>query len=203
MKGLTAKQKNIVDFIEDFSATMEMAPTIYEIAEHFKIKTSTVFAHIRALQKKGILQRSSKARSISLAKSKRKNKIPAGAHTIPVVDSVSSQKALPKREVICDSKMFRKTLGDKNVFAVEVKGADLGHGIFHGDLILVKTRPQNIAPGDLLLMMENGKPVIHSCESCDNGVFELKSSGPDKKNTHFSVADAPIKGIVIGVQRSL
>ena len=67
MKGLTGKQKKIVEFIEDFNRTMGMAPTIYEIAEHFGIKTSTVFAHIRALQKKNILHRSSKARSISLA----------------------------------------------------------------------------------------------------------------------------------------
>ena len=74
MKGLTEKQKNMIDFIEEFVNANGMAPTIYEIAENFGIKTSTVFAHIRALQKKSILTRSSKARSISLNKLKRKNK---------------------------------------------------------------------------------------------------------------------------------
>ena len=52
MKELTAKQKNILDYIEDFIEQEGMAPTVYEIADFFKIKTSTVFAHLRALQRK-------------------------------------------------------------------------------------------------------------------------------------------------------
>ena len=64
MKGLTDKQRNILDFIEDFMEVNMMAPTVYEIAEHFGIKTSTVFAHVRSLQKKNFLTRSSKARSM-------------------------------------------------------------------------------------------------------------------------------------------
>ena len=35
MKGLTQKQKNIIEFINEFMTAQEMAPTIYEIAEHF------------------------------------------------------------------------------------------------------------------------------------------------------------------------
>ena len=83
MKGLTQKQKNIIEFINEFMTTQEMAPTIYEIAEHFHIKTSTVFAHIRALQKKNYLTRSSKARSISLSHPKKRSRFPAGVQSIP------------------------------------------------------------------------------------------------------------------------
>ena len=100
MKSLTDKQKNIVDFIEDFTNSAKMAPTIYEIAEHFNIKTSTVFAHIRALQKKNYLSRSSKARSISLTKPRRENRIPAGLQAVPVLDDSSS------KEVFCDTKLL-------------------------------------------------------------------------------------------------
>ena len=60
------KQKNMLDFIDDFLDREGMAPTVYEIADHFGIKTSTVFAHLKALQRKNQLARSSKARSISL-----------------------------------------------------------------------------------------------------------------------------------------
>ena len=45
MKTLTEKQKDILNFIEDFMEKDAMAPTVYEIADFFKIKTSTVFAH--------------------------------------------------------------------------------------------------------------------------------------------------------------
>ena len=63
MKTLTEKQRNILEFIEEFLDREGMAPTVYEIADHFGIKTSTVFAHLRALQRKKQLSRSSKARS--------------------------------------------------------------------------------------------------------------------------------------------
>ena len=56
MKGLTDKQRNILEFINDFMEANVMAPTVYEIAEHFNIKTSTVFAHLRSLQKKNYLR---------------------------------------------------------------------------------------------------------------------------------------------------
>ena len=65
MKNLTEKQKSIIDFIDDFIDRENMAPTVYEIADHFGIKTSTVFAHLKALQRKNQISRSSKARSIS------------------------------------------------------------------------------------------------------------------------------------------
>ena len=41
MKDLTEKQKNIIDFIDDFIDREGMAPTVYEIADHFGIKYPT------------------------------------------------------------------------------------------------------------------------------------------------------------------
>jgi repressor LexA len=66
MRGLTEKQREILDFIEDFSEMEGMAPTVYEIADQFDIKTSTVSAHLQALQKKDFLSRTNKARSLSI-----------------------------------------------------------------------------------------------------------------------------------------
>lgn len=196
MKGLTGKQKNIVEFIGDFTHAMGMAPTIYEIAEHFGIKTSTVFAHIRALQKKDILQRSSKARSISIKHPKRRAHMPPGAQTVPVRGTDQNEK------VICDTKLFNRSRGAKDVFAMRVKGADMiGMGILEGDMLLLKNPGRApVAAGDLLLTEQNGKVALCSCLSNENGTCELLSRG----KSHFSVRqqDLPLKGIVIGLQRS-
>jgi len=69
MRGLTEKQQEMLDFIDHFSRSEGMAPTVYEIADHFKIKSATAFAHLRALQRKGYVTRSSKARSLTLLRS--------------------------------------------------------------------------------------------------------------------------------------
>ena len=73
MKGLSAQQKKIVQFIRDFKKNNDCAPTIYEIAEFLMIRPSTAFAHINALQKKNIVCRSSQARSIRLVNDENKS----------------------------------------------------------------------------------------------------------------------------------
>lgn len=197
MKGLTGKQKKIVEFVEDFTRTMGMAPTIYEIAEHFGIKTSTVFAHIRALQKKDVLRRSSKARSISLAHPKRrKNSMPAGVQSVPVRGTGQDEN------VICDTKLFNRSLGEKDVFAMRVKGADMtGMGILEGDMLLLKSPAGTITAGDLLITEQNGKNALCSCIRNENGTCELQTRG--KPHFFARQQDLPLKGIVIGLQRSL
>ena len=196
MKGLTGKQKKIVEIIEDFNRTMGMAPTIYEIAEHFGIKTSTVFAHIRALQKKNILHRSSKARSISLAHPKhhRRTTMPAGAQSVPVCGTEGAN-------VICDTKLFNRSIGEKDIFAMRVKGSDMtGMGIMEGDMLLLKSPAGTVTAGDLLITEQNGKTALCSCVRNENGTCELKGHG---KHIFMDQRDLPLKGIVIGLQRSL
>ncbi len=197
MKGLTGKQKKIVNFVEEFTRTMGMAPTIYEIAEHFGIKTSTVFAHIRALQKKDVLHRSSKARSICLAHPKhRKNTIPAGAQAVPVRGTERGEN------VICDTKLFNRSLGEKDVFAMRVHGIDMtGMGILEGDMLLLKSPASTITAGDLLITEQNGKNALCSCIRNNNGTCELQTQG--KQHFFIKQQDLPLKGIVIGLQRSL
>ena len=195
MKGLTEKQKNMVDFIENFMSTVGMAPTIYEIAEHFKIKTSTVFAHVRALQKKGVLTRSSKARSISLNKPRRKNRIPAGVQSIPVLGETA-------QDVFCDSKVFRRIASSgKDLFAMHVKGSDLHDlGILDGDIVIVKSHPVNISGGDIVLTEMNGKDVFRSCRTLENGAVKMMSDNPAQP---VKLDGFPVKGVVIGLQRSI
>lgn len=64
MKELTTRQLAVLNFIRTFMKTESMPPTVGEIAARFGVTTSSAFAHIVALQKKGLVTRSSKARSI-------------------------------------------------------------------------------------------------------------------------------------------
>lgn len=202
MKGLTEKQKNMLEFMEDFMNTTGMAPTIYEIAEHFQIKTSTVFAHIRALQKKGVLTRSSKARSIRLNKPRKKNRMPAGTQAIPIL----SASGMSNRDVICDAKVFRRiAAGAKNLFAMHVSGTDLkDQGILDGDIVIVKSHPVNVASGDIVLTELNGRDVFRTCRAVPGGRLEMGR----EENGCFTIepgkpGDHPVKGVVIGLQRSI
>ena len=193
MKGLTQKQKNIIEFINEFMTTQEMAPTIYEIAEHFHIKTSTVFAHIRALQKKSYLTRSSKARSISLSHPKKRTRFPAGVQSIPFHQVGGGNAAAAdagEKALVCDVGQLLDSPGKEDLYAVHVKGSDFkANGIFDGDILIVKSNPGSIGSEDIVVAEENGREILKQAkDAIVNGTM------PDA--TQF-------KGVVVGLQRRI
>ncbi len=204
MKGLTQKQRNILQYIGEFMNEMGMAPTVYEIAGHFGIKTSTVFAHIRALQRKGFLSRSSKARSISLLKEKRKQRKATGVHAIPVIESDSEKNILsPAREVFCDSAFLgaEHVSSPKELYALRVQGGDVrDFGILDGDIAIVRKDAGTLKNGDIVVTLVNGKPMLRGFCPDSDGSVELRGSG---EVTKCSREDLMLQGVVVGVQRRM
>ena len=191
MKGLTQKQKNIIEFINEFMTTQEMAPTIYEIAEHFHIKTSTVFAHIRALQKKSYLTRSSKARSISLSHPKKRTRFPAGVQSIPFHRIGEAAAADPgDKALVCDVAQLLDSSAKEDLYAVHVHGSDLsGSGIFDGDILIVKSNPETVGTEDIVVAEENGREILKQAK-------DAVINGTPSDVPHF-------KGVVVGLQRRI
>ena len=65
--NLTPKQLHIARLIRDHRVAHGYSPTIQEIADDLGVSKVTVFEHVGALVKKGVLQREpNKARSLSL-----------------------------------------------------------------------------------------------------------------------------------------
>lgn len=63
---LTPRQREILNFIQHFIVEQGYPPTVREIASHFGIDYRAALDHLRALEKKGSLIRSSKSRGIQL-----------------------------------------------------------------------------------------------------------------------------------------
>jgi len=201
MKGLTEKQRNILNFIEDFMEVNIMAPTVYEIAEHFNIKTSTVFAHLRSLQKKNYMTRSSKARSINLSRPRNKGRRPSGICTIPVYGKDGMRSGKP---LYYDSSLLKNSLDFRKLFAVKVSDAGMSSaGILDGDIaILKKISGNQVHDGDIVLAEVDGKPELRTYHELDADHFILTASGsePALQRTR---EEAPIQGILVGLQRGL
>jgi len=65
MTGLTARQADVLGFIDSFTKRHSYAPTIREIGEYFKMSGKAAYDHITALKRKGFLiSDSNKARTI-------------------------------------------------------------------------------------------------------------------------------------------
>lgn len=199
MKGLTEKQRSILNFIEDFMEVNMMAPTVYEIAEHFNVKTSTVFAHLRSLQKKNFLTRSSKARSISLNKPRAKARKPHGVCSIPVYENNGERS---RKEFYYDYSGLKNNMDSRKLFAVRVSDdAMTSSGILDGDIAILKKFSDTVHNGDIVLVEVEGRNLLRTFRELPGERVELTDQAG--KSFQYDKKESPIKGVLVGVQRSL
>lgn len=148
---LTPKQAAVFEFIKDRIQARGYGPTVREIGEHFKIKSPNgVMCHLRALEKKGLLQRVRKrdravARAIELAP-----EVLAEERGMPLVGTVAAGMttlAFEQAERIDIGQMFSK----KNLFALRVRGDSMIEAqIADGDYVIVK-KQKTALPGQIVV----------------------------------------------------
>ncbi|TKJ47725.1 repressor LexA [Candidatus Aerophobetes bacterium Ae_b3a] len=137
--SLTERQRNILQFLKRYVSRMGYPPTLREIAHNFRIKwTQGIEKHLRALQKKGYIKRSSGARSIEIMGFSQ-------GRSIPVVGTIAGGKPILAEENI--EKTFalsQDLLSGKDNYFLKVEGDSMREaGILDGDYVLV--RPQSMA----------------------------------------------------------
>ncbi len=137
--SLTERQRNILQFLKRYVSRMGYPPTLREIAHNFRIKwTQGIEKHLRALEKKGYIKRSSGARSIEIMGFSQ-------GRSIPVVGTIAGGKPILAEENI--EKTFalsQDLLSGKDNYFLKVQGDSMREaGILDGDYVLV--RPQSMA----------------------------------------------------------
>ena len=205
MKGLTDKQRGVLDFIERFHRREHMAPTVYEIAEEFNIKTSTVFAHIQALQKKGFITRSSKARSIAIAKEVQgKEFTNTRMIEIPILGRVTAGLPVESQEYNEGTIAYDASLLNGNInklFALKVHGESMRDlGILDGDTVIVQ-QTHNIRRSDIVVAIVDNETTVKSYYPAPNARVELRPANKDFKSMFFPVEKVQIQGKVVSLQR--
>jgi len=205
MKALTEKQKNMLDYIEDFIEKEQMAPTVYEIADFFNIKTSTVFAHLRALQRKSHITRTSKARSISVKNSRSKAKHMSFLLPIPLLGRINAGSPADNLEFkegeIFINPSIVSDKDAKNVFALKVHGQSMRDlGIYEDDIIVVE-KVDNVNPGDIVVALVQEETTVKSYFPLRGGRVELRPANNEFNTQVYPDAHVSIQGKVVGLQR--
>ena len=142
MKGLTARQQEVVDFIRDFCNENGCPPTIRECSAHFSISPRAVQCHFEALQKKGVLsQHDKRSRSIRILVDSNNSTTKEKGIKIPILGTVAAGKPLLSEEnydgYVTLSEPFVRS--DGTYFALRVRGSSMIEaGILDGDLAVVK-----------------------------------------------------------------
>jgi repressor LexA len=138
MKELTARQKEVLAFIDSFVRDHNYPPTIREVGEHFGISIKGAHDHIIALRKKGVLRQEGKrSRTMEVVGSRNKNR----CVEIPLVGVVAAGLPIMSEENFEGTVPIHESLIKKNrkYFALRVRGNSMsGAGILDGDTAVIE-----------------------------------------------------------------
>lgn len=210
MKRLTEKQQRILDYIAEFTKEHEISPTVHELATHFGIKSSTMFIHLRTLQRKNCLVRNSKARSIKLlspdGKVEKLSRRNSNAVAIPVIENfkpemITDPAAYSSSKIYMSRESCRYNSGTR-IFAVKADSSLKEQGILEGDILVVAAIPE-IRPEALLMVEIDRKCYIGFLGKNPDGVTVLNFANKDFPAIKIPVTGPQIIGTVIAVKRYL
>ncbi|MDH4163965.1 MAG: transcriptional repressor LexA [Nitrospirota bacterium] len=201
--SITERQQEIYDFIRDVVTERSMPPTMREIGEHFRIRsTNGVEKHLAALEKSGLIVRErGKSRGITLPGTERKNLV-----TIPLLGRVAAGMpvlAPENREgdITVDFSLFAMRTSDK-VFALAVRGESMIEAhIMDGDTVLVKEQP-TARNGDIVVAMTEGEATVKRFYR-EGQKVRLQPENRTMKPLMFDKGDLRIIGKVVGMLRKV
>ena len=71
-----------------------------------------------------------------------------------------------------------------------------------GDIAIVKRHPDELKKGDIIVALENGESALKHCHGYANDRLSF-SDGASGMIRECPLKEIPLRGIVVGVQRSL
>ncbi len=170
---LTARQRQMFDFVKRFHEEKSHPPTIREIQHHFRLKsTKGVKVHLDILMRKGYITKSNKARDIDIVGWPRMK-------VVPMIGKVAAGKPLLAEENIEGNFALDRNLARwDDAFLLKVKGQSmLLAGIFDGDYVLV--RPQKTAEEKEIVVARINDEATVKRFSREAGLVKLLAENPE------------------------
>src|SRR5574342_354290 len=90
MRELTSRQREVLSFMRSFQAKHGVPPTVRELGERFRITPRAAFDHLRALERKGELQRRASARRTSRALTLAGGEGPGTHRGVPILGRIAA-----------------------------------------------------------------------------------------------------------------
>jgi repressor LexA len=186
-------------------------PTVREIGERFHFTARAAFDHLRALERKGMLERrvtgkrASRTLVLPAHKGARRSEPAGPTPGIPLLGRIAAGVPITAVENLEDTIPLRpEWLGARgqDTFALRVRGDSMidAH-IVEGDLVIVR-RQDSASPGDIVAALVDGEATVKRFARDGNTVI-LRPEHPSMKPIIVRGGDFRVLGKVVGVLRSL
>jgi repressor LexA len=157
--NLTARQKQIYDFVVKNIREKGYAPSISEIGARFKIaSTNGVSDHLKALERKGHIRRVGK-RAIEVLTPLGKSLF-AATRQVPILGRVPAGKPLMTEESVEGLMGVPAEMARGETFVLKVKGDSMiDAGILDGDYVIIRHQ-ETAENGEIVCAMINGEATL-------------------------------------------
>ena len=202
-KGLTRRQAEILEFIVERIREDRLPPTIAEIGGYFGISsTNGVNDHLLALEKKGYITRSSKARSIAVTEKGAAGLYEGGVGTLPLLGRIAAGQPILAQENVEGRVPVTGSMAKEGSYCLKVHGDSMiEDGILDGDTIIVDG---SLAPGKgdvVVALLDDEATVKHYYRHGD--MIELRPANSAMESILVPARMVQVQGVVVGLQRAI
>jgi repressor LexA len=195
---LTKRQKEILDFLQEYIDREGYAPSLEEIGAYFGLSSvATVHKHVQNLVAKGLLRKTwNRSRSIELV-----DPDAAQGREIPLLGSVAA--GLPIEAVQTPDTIAAplEIVGRKECFGLRVRGESMiGDHILDGDVVILEAR-KNPRDGETVVALIDRDEATLKRFYLDGGKVRLVPANPALDAMEFGAERVEVQGVVIGLLR--
>ena len=205
---LTPRQRQVLEYVDASVRRRGYPPSVREIGEEVGLSSSsTVHAHLAALQDKGYLKRDpTKPRAIEVCFEPSSGAIVDRRPVVhvPLVGDVAAGTGVLAAENIEETMPLPEDLtGDGPLFMLRVRGDSMiDAGIFDRDYVVVRQQP-SANNGDIVVAGLPGEEATVKTYLAKNGKIILRPSNPSLEDMVFKPRDVTIYGKVVTVMRRM
>ena len=196
---LTKRQREILDYLNDFIQQHGYAPSLEEIGRRFNLSSlATVHKHLSNLQEKGFIRRAwNRSRSVELVPTRATNR----AVELPLLGYVAAGapiEAVTGNETIAVPETLA---GKRDSYVLRVKGDSMiDEQIRDGDYVIVEDRP-TAENGETVIALVNGSDVTLKKFYREQGRIRLQPANPAMQPILVPLDQVQLQGVVVGVMR--
>ncbi len=199
MLPLTKRQREILDYLNDFIQQHGYAPSLEEIGRRFGLSSlATVHKHLTNLQEKGFIKRAwNRSRSVEVVPTRMTGR----AVEVPMLGFVAAGlpiEAVPSADTIT---IPEDLVGARDTYVLRVKGDSMiDEQIRDGDFVVVEDR-KSVTNGEMVIALLSGADVTLKKFYRENGRVRLQPANPTMQPIFVDADRVQIQGVVVGVMR--
>ena len=198
---LTRRQREILDYLNEYSGDHGYAPSFDEIAERFDYASlATVHEHLSNLERKGYIKRSyNESRAIEILPSD----VFPKAVELPLLGAVAAGLPLEAQttgETISVPDSFVRRAG--NHYVLKVRGSSMIDAqIADGDFVVVQDKPSADNGEMVIARLADSPATVKRYYRERDGRVRLQPANDQMAPIYVNENEVTVRGVVVGVLR--